>query len=224
MQTDDNTRKPLKAVVFDLDGLMFNTEGLYHDVDSEVLARRGRDFPDELCHQMMGRKSDVALQMMIDWHQLDDTVEQLAAEIAKLFDDLLPRKLAPMPGLMSLLEALESADLPKAIATSSGRQFARTALGLFELEPRFEFVLTSNDITHGKPAPDVYLLAAERLGVAPEQMMVLEDSQTGCQAAVASGAFTVAVPDGLSTKHRFPGARLIADTLADRRIRDALDL
>lgn len=224
MPTSQAQPQRLKAVVFDLDGLMFNTEQLYQEVDRKVLARRGKDFPDQLCDKMMGRKSNEAIQVMIDWHRLDATVEQLATEIADLFDSLLPRKLTPMHGLLPLLDALEAANMPKAIATSSGRQFAGQVLGQFSLPPRFEFVLTGEDIQHGKPAPDVYLLAAKRLGVAPGEMMVLEDSQIGCQAAVAAEAYAVAVPHGQSTTHRFPGARFIADTLADQRIHATLQL
>ncbi len=214
----------IQAVVFDLDGLMFNTEQLYQEADREVLARRGKDFPDQLCDRMMGRKSIVAIQMMIDWHGLNETVEQLAGEIAGLFEELLPRRLAPMPGLLPLLDALEATAMPKAIATSSGRAFARNVLSQFSLEPRFEFVLTGEDINHGKPAPDVYLLAAERLGITPEQMMVLEDSQIGCQAATTAKAYAVAVPHGRSMAHQFPDAQFEAKSLADKRIFAALGL
>jgi beta-phosphoglucomutase-like phosphatase (HAD superfamily) len=95
---------------------------------------------------------------------------------------------------------------------------------MFNLEPRFKFILTSEDIEHGKPAPDVYLLAAQKHGVTPAEMMILEDSQIGTQAAVASGAYAVAVPHGQSLKHHFPGARFEARSLADERIYHALRL
>ena len=160
----------------------------------------------------MGRKSHVALQLMIDWHQLDDTPEQLAAESAEIFVDLLPARLAPMPGLLDLLAALEAAGIPKAHRHQQRpRRSSSASSASFDFEPRFAFVLTAEDIEHGKPAPDVYLLAAERHGVAPAEMMVLEDSQIGCQAAVAAGAYTVAVPHGQSTAHQFPGVKFAAE-------------
>ena len=138
--------------------------------------------------------------------------------------ELLPQRLAPLPGLLPLLDALEAADIPKAIATSSGRDFVTRVLGQFQLEPRFSFVLTSEDIAHGKPAPDVYLLATKSLGFQPAQTMVLEDSQIGCQAAIAAGTYTVAVPGGPSERHDFDGARFIARALDDVRIYHALRL
>jgi HAD superfamily hydrolase (TIGR01509 family) len=215
---------PLRAVTFDLDGLMFNTEELYQEVGGMILARRGKEFTAELLDKMMGRKSDVALALMIEHHQLDATPEQLAAETAEIFGGILPHRLQPMPGLLDLLSALEAARIPKGIATSSGRAFVDLVLGVFNLAPRFSFVLASEDIQHGKPEPDVYLLAAERHGVAPAEMMVLEDSQIGCRAAVAACTYAVAVPHGQSLTHQFPGVKFEAKTLADPRIYAALNL
>ncbi len=91
-----------------------------------------------------------------------------------------------------------------------------------ELKQHFRFVLTSEDISRGKPDPEVYLLACQQLELSPNQIMVLEDSANGCRAAVAAGAFTVAVPNRHTAKHDFSGARFIAETLADPRIRAAL--
>src|SRR4029078_8489381 len=124
-----------------------------------------------------------------DWHQLDATPAQLAAETADIFAELLPTRLQPMPGLLPLLDALERAGIPKGVATSSGRDFVTRVLDQARLRPRFNFVLASEDIEHGKPAPDVYLLPAQRHGVAPAEMLVLEDSHIGCQAAVAADAY-----------------------------------
>ena len=219
-----NDSERLQAVVFDLDGLMFNTEELYQDVGRELLARRGCQLTDELLTQMMGRRSSVSLQIMIDWHQLDATVAQLESETDELFADLLPRRLAPLPGLLELLDSLERAGLPKAIATSSRRAFAVDVLGTFDMEQRFAFVLTSEDVQRGKPDPEIYLLAADRLRLRPGQLMVLEDSENGCRAAVRAGTYAVAVPGTHSDQHDFGGSRLIADSLGDPGIYAALGL
>ena len=219
-----NDGESLQAVVFDLDGLMFNTEELYQEVGGQLLARRGCRLTDDLLDQMMGRRSRVALQIMIDWHDLDDTIEQLQAETTEIFSEILPTRLAPMPGLLALLDALENARLPKAIATSSRREFVTTVLGQFDMAPRFEFVLTAEDVQHGKPDPEVYRLAAARWQLSPARLLVLEDSQNGCRAAVDAGTFAVAVPGLHSHSHDFQGARIVADTLADPRIHAALGL
>ncbi|TWU25651.1 HAD family hydrolase [Bythopirellula polymerisocia] len=215
---------PLRGVVFDLDGLMFDTEVLYQEVGSTVLARRGCEFTDELLNQMMGRQSAKALQIMIDYHELDTTVPELASESMEVMRKLLETRLTPMPGLIPLLDALEAADLPMAIATSSTRDFLDHVLELSDLTDRFRFTLSGDDIEHGKPAPDVYLLAAQKLGFPPQEVLVLEDSQLGCQAAVAAGNYAVAVPSGHSHTHQFPGAKFIADSLLDSRIYRALNI
>jgi pseudouridine 5'-phosphatase len=97
-------------------------------------------------------------------------------------------------------------------------------LSRFELLPRFEFVLSAEDVTEGKPHPEVYLTAARRLQRAPAEMLVLEDSQNGCNAAVAAGAYVVAVPGGHSLRHDFSGVQWIADSLADAHIYEVLGL
>jgi len=212
------TDRRVRAVVFDLDGLMFNTEELYQDVGGELLRRRGRVFTGELLDQMMGRPSRVALQIMIDWHQLTDTVEQLGDETDEIFAGILDGRLEMMPGLPELLSALEQAGLPKAIATSSRRRFLQNVLSRFDLERRFQFTLAAEDVVHGKPHPEIYQTAARRLGLEPGEILVLEDSQNGCLAAAAAGTIAVAVPGGHSRSHDFTRATLVADSLADRRI------
>jgi pseudouridine 5'-phosphatase len=213
----------LAAVVFDLDGLIVNSEDVYEQADVEVLRRRGKVYDAELRARMMGRPTTESLRAMIEWHALEDTVELLEAERSLLRDTLLEESIEPMPGLAGLLERLEAADIPKAIATSGHRSYAAYVLERLDLHARFQFVLTSEDVVHGKPAPDVYLLAASRLGFAPEQIMVLEDSVNGCQAGVAAGAYTVAVPNRHTRDYDFAGVKFVADTLADPRILSALD-
>lgn len=214
----------LVAVVFDLDGLIVNSEDVYEQADIEVLRRRGKEYTADLRAKMMGRPTCESLRAMIEWHALSDTVEFLDAERSRLRDKLMETSLEPMPGLHDLLQALEQAEIPKAIATSGHRSYAVDVLSRLDLDTRFEFVLTSNDVAHGKPAPDVYQLAAARLGLLPSETMVLEDSVNGCLAGVAAGAYTVAVPNRHTRDYEFVGVQFVADTLADRRIRQALKL
>jgi HAD superfamily hydrolase (TIGR01509 family) len=212
----------IKAVVFDLDGLLFNTEELYQDCGGEILRRRGCEFTPELLDKMMGRPSAVALQIMIDHCDLSATVPQLEQETDEIFAGLFDTRLAPMPGAVELLDAIETAGLPKGIATSSRRAFVDNVLSRFDWAPRFHTILSAESVARGKPNPDIYLAAAAQLNVSPKAMMVLEDSENGCKAAVASGAFTVAVPSGHTLRHTFEGAAIKAEDLADFRIYQAL--
>ena len=208
----------IAAVAFDLDGLLVNTEELYQHVGTELLRRRGKTFETELLDAMMGRPQQVSLGIMIQWHGLTATIPQLAAETQEIFVALLDTDLRTMPGAVELLDLLDARGIPRGVATSSGPDFAHDVLGRVGIRDRFSFVLTSADIVHGKPHPEVYQQAARRLAVDPGVMLVLEDSQAGCRAAVAAGAVAVAVPGGHSHRHDFSGARFIAESLADPRI------
>lgn len=216
--------QPLKAVIFDLDGTLLNTEELYWDCGDTMLRRRGHQVTRELLDQMMGRPSRVALQIMIDWHQLDATVPELQAETTEIFATLLETRLALMPGVLELLDVLEAAGLPRAIATSSSRRFLDDVLVRLDMKSRFNPTFTADDVNEGKPHPEIYLKTAERLGLSPAQTLVLEDSANGCRAAVDAGAYTIAVPGEHSRQHNFTGVAFIADGLRDARIYQALGL
>jgi len=214
---------PIKAVAFDMDGLMFNTEDLYDEVGEILLGRRGQSFDRELKMAMMGLPGTDAFEIMRTRCGLADSVTQLQSECDEIFSDMLPAKIQTMPGLELLLDLLENRKIPKCVATSSHRQFAARALGAFDLEPRFKFVLTAEDVTLGKPHPEVYLAAASRLNVEPESMLVLEDSFTGSSAAAAAGAFTIAVPTKHSLDMDFSHVDHIASRLDDEAILGLFD-
>ncbi len=204
-----------QAVAFDMDGLMFNTEDLYDVVGDTLLRRHGQRFTRELKLEMMGRTGLEALAIMKRRCNLTQSIAELQFEVKSLFSDLLPERIEMMPGLSALLNFLEQHQIPKCVATSSLRPFAVEALGSFDLERRFEFVLTAEDVDNGKPAPDVYLLAAKRLGVETAELLVLEDSVTGSRAAAAAGAFTIAVPTEHSVGSDFSHVDHVAGDLHD---------
>ena len=152
---------------------------------------------------MMGMPPRPSFEVMIRECGLSESWEALSAESNEIFLAMLPGRLAMMPGLSELLDALEKASIPKAIATSSARRLIEACLAPFDLARRFRFILTAEDIAQGKPHPEIYQTAARRFGTPPQEMLVLEDSQNGCRAAAAAGAFTVAVPGEHSRDHDF---------------------
>ena len=216
--------KKLLAVAFDLDGTIVNSEDLYEQAGSEVLRRRGKLYDPVLREQMMGRPVADSLRIMIDHHSLPDPLDDLMRECREVLERLMATSLAAMPGVYELLDDVDRARIPCAVATSGTRDYADYVLTRLEIKHHFQFVLTAEDVRRGKPAPEIYLLSARRFSVVPRQMMVLEDSANGCRAAVAAGAFTVAVPNHHTRDHDFNGVRFVADTLADPRIREAFGL
>lgn len=213
---------PIEAIAFDMDGLMVNTEDLYTIVGDRILQRRGKRFSDELKRKMMGLPGPQAFQIMIEEHQLSDTPDILAAETEEIFPSLLASDLEVLPGLLELLDWIETREIPKCVATSSSHRFAAEVLHHAEIGDRFDFVITAEDVPSGKPSPDIYLAAAERMGTLSERMLVLEDSQHGSTAGVRSGACTVAVPGEHSRDHDFSHVAWVADSLGDEQIRDLI--
>lgn len=212
----------IRAVVFDMDGLMFNTEEVFNRSGAELLRRRGKDAPPQLFHAMMGRRAQEAFQVMIDMMELTESIDELQEESEEIFFSLLDEILAPMPGLLELLNRIEERQLPKAVATSSHRSYLNQILGRFDLLPRFQHTLTAEDVTHGKPHPEIYLTAAQRLEVSPHEMLVLEDSENGTKAAAAAGAHIISVPHEISRNHDFSSAKAVAESLHDPVIHDLL--
>lgn len=215
---------PIQAVAFDLDGLMFNTEDIYREVCGTLARRRGATIEQAVLDRMMGRPATSAIQIFLDWYQFTDTIEEIQQETEQVFLQMIPDRAEPMPGLMKLLDSLESAGIRKGIATSSRLVLVEPLLHAFELLARFDFVLTADHIEHGKPNPEIYLKAAAAFGVPPESMLVLEDSSVGCHAAVASNAFTVAVPSDHSRHQDFPAVAFHAASLNDQRIYEVIGL
>ena len=214
----------ISAVVFDLDGLMINSEEIYSQIGSELLQRRGKKIWDGLTIAMMGRTAREAFAIMIESCDLTETVDQLQAESDEIFDQLAATQLEPKPGLVDLLDALAAASIPRAVATSSRRRYVQAILARFDWEIRFEFVLSADDVTHGKPHPEMYESAARRFGLPPAKLMVLEDSENGCLAAIDAGTYTVAVPGKHSENQDFSGTALVADSLHDPRIYHTLGI
>ena len=214
----------IRAVVFDLDGLMFNTEALFFRVASEMLRDRGKVFTPEIMRAMIGRQpaaSGLAFQTMAG---LDETPEALMAEAKSRFEALIDTAVGPMPGLLDLLDHLRILGLPMAVGTSSGRAYADRLLRGHGLIDRFAFLLCREDVTLHKPDPEIYQTAAARLGFEPPEVLVLEDTPTGLAAAKAAGTFAVGVPHAHSPRSDLAGADLIASALDDPALIDRIAL
>jgi HAD superfamily hydrolase (TIGR01509 family) len=208
----------IAAIAFDMDGLMLNTEDLYGEVGEILMGRRKKSYRKDVREQMIGLPAQQAFGVLIEAEGLLDTWEDLQKEADEIFEELLPEKLALMPGLIELLNAVEANDLRCCVATSSTRSFATKALSHTGVLERFDFILTAGDVPRGKPYPDIYLEAARRMEVSAETMLVLEDSPHGTTAGVAAGAFVVSVPNAHTRNGNFHGARWISDSLCDERL------
>ncbi|WP_413431024.1 HAD family hydrolase [Crateriforma spongiae] len=211
------------GVALDMDGLLFDTEKLYWAVGDEILIRRGHRFSQPLQDRMMGRVGVAAMQQMIDFHSLDDDPVDLLAESEQLYAVQLGNGPDPMPGLQQWIDTLKQSGLPFGLATSSRRKFVDRILPTVSWAGDLHFILSGDDVTRGKPDPQIYQMAADQMGIDPKTMLVLEDSGNGTAAAVASGAVTVSIPSRHTKNQDFSGAHLVADSLVDPRLLALVD-
>ena len=205
----------IRAVCFDLDGLMFNTEEVFYVSAEVLLRRRDREMSRGAMDAMLGRRPLESFRGLCDFLDLHEEPADLLAESRVIFHQMLDDHLRPMPGLFELLDLTEANQIPKAVATSSTQDYLEDIFGRFSLMSRFPIRLTAESVIHGKPHPEIYLKAAEQLGVHPENMLVLEDSETGSRAAAAAGAFIVSVPHEHTASHDFSRSKYVAQSLAD---------
>jgi HAD superfamily hydrolase (TIGR01509 family) len=214
---------PIHSVVFDLDGLLIDTEPIFRECARRLLARRGLEPSIAVLEAMMGQPGPQALEILREHHALAESVTELAAECSQLFYDVLGQDPAPlMPGALELLDRLEQKGIPKAMATSSRGQYVRRILEPHQILHRFAFVLSAEDVSLGKPAPEIYLKAAARFGHEPAEMLVLEDSPNGLRAAKAAGARCVVAPHDLAPRQALASADAIVDSLASPALLELL--
>jgi HAD superfamily hydrolase (TIGR01509 family) len=189
------TRRPV-AVIFDMDGLMLDTESLGPQTWRDAAATVGVDFDLNLLPLMIGRNYRDTRVFLREHYGPDYPVEQLTAACLMAFDAIVARQgVALKPGLRELLDWLEREHVVRAVATSTRRDRAEAQLHHHGLLARFAALVGGNEVDQGKPAPDIFLLAAARLDVAAAECVVLEDSEPGVRAALAAGMMPIMVPD-----------------------------
>jgi HAD superfamily hydrolase (TIGR01509 family) len=183
-----------KAVVFDMDGLMFDTEAIAKKVWFEISAARNLACDDAFFLKFIGRRSQDSLKLLHEAYGADFPAEIFQREVSDGIKGWIAAHGAPQkPGLPELLARIDFLKLPRAVATSTRRDGAVKTLGAFA--SGFQAIVTGDEVTHGKPAPDIFLLAAKRLGVDPAECLALEDSELGVASAAAAGMKTIMVPD-----------------------------
>ena len=183
------------AVVFDMDGLLIDTEIVYRTAIMEAAAERGIDLPLWLFNKMIGAPITQNTQLMLDHYGADFDVEGLFEESGRRFHEVIHLEDRLKVGVRELLEFLEREQIPRAIATSSPHEAVERHLRPNGILDRFQAVVARGDYVNGKPAPDPFLAAAKALGVAAEDCLALEDSHNGIRAAHAAGMMAVMVPD-----------------------------
>lgn len=189
------TAPALPAVLFDMDGLLVDSEPLWTVAEQDLAERLGGVFTDELKARIVGTRLEVAVPTMLRWYGADGGPAQVAETSAWLLDRMVALFAGPLtflPGSLALLAALEREGVPTALVSSSYRVLVDAVLA--RVPTPFATTLSGDEVVHGKPHPEPYLTAAARLGVDPAGCVVLEDSPAGIAAGEAAGCAVVVVP------------------------------
>ena len=184
----------IEAVIFDMDGVLVDSEPFHVEIEKRQFKLNGLEISNEEHHRYMGVASDVMWAEIGQNHKLNlplkKLIEQNKSESIRFFSEL--GEIPVMPGLIGLLEKLEQKNYPRAVASSSFPEIIDLILEKTRLNKYFDVVVSSQEAGKSKPEPDVFLLAARKLGVHPENCLVVEDSKNGIKAAKAAGMKCVA--------------------------------
>jgi HAD superfamily hydrolase (TIGR01509 family) len=202
----------IEAVVFDLDGVLLDSEQVWDAAREQLAKERGGRWHDDAQRDMMGMSSREWSRYMHETIGLPEPPEQINAEVVQRLVASYREHLPVIPGAREAVERL-AARWPLGLASSSNRELIDLALELLGVKDLFKATVSSEEVAHGKPAPDVYLEAAQRLDVDPTRIAAVEDSHNGILSAKAAGMRVIAIPN----RHFPPAVQVLqqADVVLD---------
>jgi HAD superfamily hydrolase (TIGR01509 family) len=184
-----------KAVIFDMDGLLVDSETVWFVAESALIEARGHKYTEEVREQIIGMRMDEFMTKLHAVYGLKEPVADLSTELVDRLLELLPTEVKAQPGAYEIVDFVVARNIPRAIASSSPISVIDATMEAHNWLGAFPVRCTADDEENGKPAPDVYLTAARRLGIDPAECIALEDSPNGARAAVAAGMTCYVVPD-----------------------------
>lgn len=188
-------RTKIKAVIFDLDGTLVDSEPNYFESDRRLLAEYGiQDFDAELKSKYIGIGSRAMLEDIMKNYQINESIENLLVKKNQYYLEIARQNTVVFAEMKKFLHGVKERGYAMALASGSSPEVIEVILEVTELKPYFEVILSAEDVKKGKPAPDIFLEAAKRLGISPESCLVIEDSQYGVEAAKSAAMYCIALP------------------------------
>lgn len=198
-----------RAVLFDMDGVLIDSERIDFEVSKSVARELGFEIDDAVLYQLLGRRTVDVQPDYLARCGCSLNYQEFSARVGKCVRDRVAEGGMPVKaGVERLLDHLDESNIPRAIATGTGRSVALAHLG--RLATRFHAIACGDEVKHGKPSPELYLLAAARLQIDPHDCLALEDSLPGIQAAEGAGCVVIMVPDLLPAP---PGIKHVCESL-----------
>ena len=186
---------PFYAVIFDLDGVLADSEPWWNQIDAKLLAEHGVSYRGEYHRNVLGVSYRLAVEFYKNAFHISASVEELMRRRGEIATDFFANRVGLFPSAKTTLEQLREMKLHLAVATSSVSASARPFLDRTGIRSLFSVVVTGDEVQQGKPHPDIYLLAAKKLGISPEACLVIEDSLAGIAAGKAANMRVAAIPD-----------------------------
>lgn len=209
--------QPARAVLWDLDGTLIDSEPLHRRAILQTLAAEGANIENLDPHEFVGRGERDFWMYSKETFRLEKSVEELVDLKDSVYSTIVVSELQMMPGAIDTLEWMQRNGLPMAIASGSSPRAIAAATAAAGLQHYFKELVSSLDpsVPRSKPHPDVFLEAARRIGAAPQNCIVIEDAQWGVRAAVAAGMRVIVVPNTWTRDHNFEGAERILTSLSE---------
>lgn len=205
----------IKAVIFDMDGLMIDSEPYHQKAFDQVLKKYGSSLSTEENNRYVGLGDTAAAVDIISRKKLQVSVEDLLAQKELVYLELLQSSITQNKGLLDLLDFLRRNTILSAIASGSSITEIEAVIKHLHIEEYFDFYCSSTQVPQRKPAPDIFLYAAEHLGVSPSECIILEDAPSGLQAGIAANIPVIIVPSQETKDKDFSKANHVAASLSD---------
>ena len=185
----------IKAVIFDMDGVMIDSEPLWEKTEKIMMARKGLVYNPVYREKIVGLGQKESAILLKKTFSLNEDIEDIIDQRISVLLDIYDRELSLVTGLTELLDSVSKSALKVALASSSPLKFIEFVLGKFDLNKYFNLVISGDMVEHGKPSPDIYNYTAESLGLECDECVVIEDSINGVISAKSAGMYCIAVPD-----------------------------
>jgi len=204
-----------RAVVFDLDGVLWDGEPLYHEAFNVVLEPYGYSVTSEDYVNIIGHSVEAAWGWVLNNFKIREDPEKFLRRYNEAVLELLAQPVEPLPGVRELLAELRSRGLPIGLASASLRQWVNATIRGLHIENAFDATVSASEVEHSKPAPDLYLAAAEKLGIPATECLAVEDTGAGIAAAKAAGMFAVQVRASSTALPPLEQADLVIDDYSE---------
>ena len=209
----------MKAVIFDMDGVIIDSEPIHFETDMETMKYLGCNISIEELEKYVGTTNEYMIADIKKNYNIRKSVEEIINyKVEMVKNKIVQSDLEPIEGIRELLIDLKNKNIPAAIASSSPKDFINVVVSKFKLQEYFKYIVSGEEVENGKPAPDVYIETAKKLGISPKECIVVEDSKNGVIAAKAAGMKCIGFQNINSGNQDLSKADIIVNSIGEIKL------